>query len=50
MLMTIVEIRLRNTKGERGGTGRRARLRTLCPFGRGGSTPLARSFLLVGVL
>ena len=29
---------------ERGGTGIRARLRTLCPKGRGGSTPLARNF------
>ena len=30
---------------ERGGIGRRARFRSLCPIGRGGSTPLARSWL-----
>ena len=33
-------------KCERGGIGRRARFRSLCPSGRGGSNPLARSFWL----
>ncbi len=35
----------KSLRRERGGTGRRARFRSLCPSGRGGSTPLARNSL-----